>query len=201
MSPGPTFARVYRALKQQLMEGRFEAGSRLEPALLGEALYSSITPVRDALHQLVGEGLVLAPHHNGFRVPLLTEAELRALYDWHGRLLLLATQDVGAAAQRIVPEPITENLPVSALALFASIARHAANAEQRLATVSAGERLAPFMRVEAHVLDDLDRELKDMADALANGELAMLRDRLRRHRRRRERAVPAILAARQQRTA
>ena len=55
MSPGPTFDRVYFALKEQLTSGRHPPGAHLEPSVLGDELCSSITPIRDALHRLVGE--------------------------------------------------------------------------------------------------------------------------------------------------
>ena len=67
MSPGPIFERVYLALKAQVTSGAFAPGDRLEPAALGEALNASITPVRDALHRLVGERIVEAPRNEGNR--------------------------------------------------------------------------------------------------------------------------------------
>ncbi|MBB5986822.1 hypothetical protein HNP60_002796 [Sphingobium sp. B1D3A] len=38
---------------------------------------AAVTPARDALHPLTGEQLVETPQHNWFRVPKLTEMELR----------------------------------------------------------------------------------------------------------------------------
>ena len=90
MSPGPTFDRVYLALKEQVAAGSFAPGDHLEPAVIGEDLNASITPVRDALHRLVGERIVEAPRNDGFRVPAPTEAELRDLYGWNRDLLDLA---------------------------------------------------------------------------------------------------------------
>ena len=92
MSPGATFERVYRTLKDQLGSGRFAAGEHLEPAALSQDLHASITPVRDALHRLVGEALVEAPRGDGFRMPLITEAGLRHLYRWNAALLNLAVR-------------------------------------------------------------------------------------------------------------
>jgi len=89
MSPGPTFERVYLELKRQLREGTRPPGTPLEPAAIGEELGTSFTPVRDALHRLVGEGLVENPQHNGFSVPRPTEQALRDLYTWNGEALAM----------------------------------------------------------------------------------------------------------------
>src|SRR3954470_11486966 len=100
MTPPGTFERVYAAIRQRLREGVYRPGRRLEPAALSDELNASVTPVRDALHRLTGERLVEAPKHEGFRVPMLTEATLRHLYAWHLDLLLLAImkQRLSAAA-------------------------------------------------------------------------------------------------------
>lgn len=50
----------------------------------------SMTPVRDSLNQLVGEGLVDLTPGEGFRVPPLTEQQLRDLLDVNAILLKAA---------------------------------------------------------------------------------------------------------------
>jgi DNA-binding GntR family transcriptional regulator len=102
MSPGVTFERVYPALKRQLREGVRVPGTPIEPAIIGNELGASITPVRDALHRLVGERLVEAPQHNGFRVPRPTEAELRDLYAWNGLVIGAATSRAEMDAIRAI---------------------------------------------------------------------------------------------------
>ena len=87
MSPGPTFERLYTELKRQLRAGTRPPGTPLEPTAIGDELGTSFTPVRDALHRLVGEGLVENPKHNGFAVPHPTEQALRELYAWSGEML------------------------------------------------------------------------------------------------------------------
>ncbi|MGK4455738.1 GntR family transcriptional regulator, partial [Klebsiella pneumoniae] len=58
MNSGPTAERVHEALKRRIMGREFRPGDRLDPAVLAAPLSSSVTPVRDALHLLTGEGLV-----------------------------------------------------------------------------------------------------------------------------------------------
>lgn len=131
MSPGATFERVYNELKRMLAEGELPPGSPIEPALIGRQLASSITPVRDALHRLTGERLVEAPSHNGFRVPLPSEAALRDLYNWNGLVLGLAAKQlppisVGKGSRMLLPRPTSRPRP---LHFFSSlhVARRAAN--------------------------------------------------------------------------
>src|SRR5689334_1321709 len=92
MNAGVTFERVYFALKDLLGSARFAAGHHLEPAVLSQDLNVSITPVRDALHRLAGEGLVDTSRGEGFRTPAVTEVGLRHLYRWNAALLDLAVR-------------------------------------------------------------------------------------------------------------
>ena len=60
MSPGQTTDRIYHLLKAQIMRGLKRPGERLDPVWLAADLSASATPVRDALHQLLGERMVEA---------------------------------------------------------------------------------------------------------------------------------------------
>ena len=82
------------------MHGRFAPGEHLEPVAIGRELNASITPVRDVLHRLVGERLVEAPRHDGFRMPSPTEAELRSLYGWNSELIDIGLRRLRGVAKR-----------------------------------------------------------------------------------------------------
>ncbi|KAB2855628.1 MAG: GntR family transcriptional regulator, partial [Sphingopyxis terrae] len=88
MSPGATMERVYLDLKARILAGTYPPGTRLEAAQLAKSLASSATPVRDALYRLSGERIIESWHQEGFRQPLLSEADLVDLYWWTGALLL-----------------------------------------------------------------------------------------------------------------
>ncbi len=67
---------VYRALRNELMHGEYEAGQVLGIESLAEALGTSTMPVREALRRLVAQQ-GLEPMRNGTtRVPLITRARL-----------------------------------------------------------------------------------------------------------------------------
>lgn len=197
MSPGATFERVYNELKRMLAEGELSPGTPIEPALIGKQIASSITPVRDALHRLTGERLVEAPNHNGFRVPLPTEAALRDLYDWNAQLLALASRQIRAPARE--PSHVGAREPAGLVTkiehLFAEIARAAQNAEHLRALQQIGARLAPYRRVEVRLLKDLDAEYEVLVREFMSGSGAGLTRLVARYHQRRLKAAAEILAA------
>ena len=198
MSPGPTFDRVYLALKEQLASGRFAPGDHLEPAALGDELHASITPVRDALHRLVGERIVEAPRNDGFRVPAPTEAELRDLYGWSRTLLGLAlrvsTSRSRAAAVRAAEPGGREAIETEA-DLFRTMARRTGNPEHEAAVENLNDRLASLRIAEARLFGYEAAELHALRAAWEAGDLAELRRRISAYHRRRQRCVPEILIA------
>lgn len=197
MSPGPIFDRVYLALKEQVTSGDFASGDRLEPAALGKALNSSITPVRDALHRLVGERIVEAPRNDGFRVPMVTELGLRQLYAWHADLLRLAVaryrQEDSTSDH---PELHTETPPASDV--FIALGGATGDHELVSALANIGDRLAAIRIQEERFIPDIGEELKAFRRLIEAHDLAALRSAISAYQRRRIRVVPRIVAALQQ---
>ncbi len=189
MSPGVTFERVYFALKAELGSGRHGAGEHLEPAALSADLNASITPVRDALHRLVGEGLVEAPRGDGFRTPLLTEIGLRHLYRWNWALLDLAARAPGAKAA--IPEEA--GLLDRTETLFLAIARRPGNPEHAAAVARLSERLRPMRRIEPDLLTEAGAELEQLTSLLPDDANGPLRRALRAYHRKRERIAADIV--------
>lgn len=199
MSPGPIFERVYLALKAQVTGGVFAPGDRLEPAALGEALNASITPVRDALHRLVGERIVEAPRNEGFRVPMVTEFGLRQLYAWHTDLLRLAAARYGRAVLTIdqLEHPADTGMhPTSDI--FGELARAAGDHELASALANTGERLASIRIIEKRFIPEIGAELEAFRGSIEAHDLTALRSAISDYQRRRLRVVPRIVAALQQ---
>lgn len=87
MSPAHVLEPTYQRLKRALMEGAWPSGAKLEAVRLADDFGVSMTPVRDSLNQLVGEGLVDLTPGEGFRAASLSEQGLRDMLYVHALLL------------------------------------------------------------------------------------------------------------------
>lgn len=189
MSPLQAMERSYATLKQLLREGRYAPGVRLEANRLAGELGVSMTPVRDVLHRLVGEGLVEASTGEGFHVPRYSEAALRDLYEWHSALVLMAVRT--ARNPLTMDELEGETVAAQTALLFERIGEMAPNREIRPAIASAADRLHPFRLIESEVLEPLIGELDELT-VIDSG----LPQAVRRYHLRRMKAVPELIQRR-----
>lgn len=93
--------RAYNHIRQGLITGKWSDESFLSPAKIAKSIGMSYTPVREAIIQLTGEGL-LDRNSNGSGVPKkLSREELEDIYDLR---IALESRAAELAAQRIRPE-------------------------------------------------------------------------------------------------
>lgn len=197
MNSGQTAERVHEALKARILGREFRPGERLDPAVLASSLAASVTPVRDALHLLAGEGLVDSRPGGGFHLPTLDEPSMKDMYDWSADLLLMALRNW----VRVPPhsshfaEPESGSIASRIGDLFLLVARRSSNGEHERAVEQLNARLNAVRLVEPTVLVGLEKELTELAEAAFSYE----RDRLRRlvsaYHRRRRRVAAAIVRA------
>lgn len=197
MSPGATMERVYHLLKRQIMRGDFSPGERLEPRLLAYDVGTSASPVRDALHRLAGERLLESWHQEGFRQPILAEADVHDLYAWSATLLRLALDGVP-------PIPPPQGEPFGGLrngdygaeveALFRSIARLSDNRELRHAVMSAIERSHVTRPAELRVDPGCRDAVTAMDEDFRFGRWSALRSKITRFHRRRAQFAGRVVA-------
>lgn len=190
MNSGATSERVYDALKRRIQSGEFRPGARLDPALLAESEAASVTPVRDALHLLTGEGLVETRLSDGFHVPGVHEPGLTDLYRWSAQLVAIGIAQRG-------PATLTEPGPrrPDAASLFAAIVRRSDNGEHHRAIASVNDRLHRARVAEAEIFDGSEAELATLCATWEAGNLTELRKQVSAYHRRRIQRVPRIVRA------
>lgn len=190
-----TSERVYLALKSDLLSGDVLPGSKLEPAGLADRLNSSVTPVRDSLHRLAGEGLVELRTSEGFFVPFVTEPGLRDRYTWNVQLLRLISRSWTD------PEPLqkADALPAdvwrATRAFFELFGAGSTNVEHERQLCASSDRLATARAAEQRVFSDLEAELRAMAVAFDHAARSDLHKLVLAYHRRRLHATPAIVRA------
>jgi DNA-binding GntR family transcriptional regulator len=77
----PNYSRLRELIRADIIEGRLASGSRLKIAELAKRYESSAIPVREALHQLQGEGIVTFEPNRGARVRQIDDAFLRNIHE------------------------------------------------------------------------------------------------------------------------
>lgn len=77
----PGYSRLRDLIRADIVQGRLPSGARLKIADLAARYASSGIPVREALQQLQGEGIVIFTHNRGARVRQIDEAFLRNIHE------------------------------------------------------------------------------------------------------------------------
>jgi DNA-binding GntR family transcriptional regulator len=77
----PTYLRVKRAIIGDLIAHGFQPGDHLTIEMLTSRYKVSHMPIREALRQLEGEGILVSLAHRGFRIEALTERYICNMYD------------------------------------------------------------------------------------------------------------------------
>jgi DNA-binding GntR family transcriptional regulator len=102
---GTLSSRVYTELRALVRQGAFSPGEALPIRTLALAFGVSPTPVREALQQLVAEGIVVAAPNRSFRIGELTAEQFADLREVRLSLEGLAAE---RAARRMTPDILAE---------------------------------------------------------------------------------------------
>jgi DNA-binding GntR family transcriptional regulator len=78
--------RVYKVLANSIVGGKVTSGSQLRPDVIARQLDVSTTPVREAMHRLESDGLLVKVPYQGWYVREFTEKEIRQLYEFRASL-------------------------------------------------------------------------------------------------------------------
>ncbi len=77
----PGYGRLQQLLREEILDGRIPAGSRLKVSDIIARYGTSTNPAREALQGLEGEGLVIITPNRGARVRLINEDLVRNIFD------------------------------------------------------------------------------------------------------------------------
>ena len=130
---------AYRVLRESIRAGAFEVGDHLREADVADWLQISRTPVREAFHRIVSEGLLVEGSWNGAMVARLDAQQLVELYAVRALL-------EGAAA-RLAAE---QAYPAEVKNLFAIAEKEAAAKRDAAALVGINGELHQAIYSAAH---------------------------------------------------
>lgn len=158
---------TYRRLKRALMDGIWPGGTRLEALRLAEEFGVSMTPVRDSLNQLVGEGLVDLTPGEGFRVAALGERSLRELLQLNLLVLESAAAANGSVSGDLKVVSPADDYADRIAAVFSQFAAESGNRVLRDLVTRIGARLHPVRRREPEILPRALEMLDELEGSLA----------------------------------
>lgn len=203
LSSPATSSRVYALLKNDILRGRFAPRTTLIERSLADDYGTSVTPIRTAASQLVGERLLSLHTGGGYEIPYIGAADLRDLYFWHGQLIRGALNPKRIDAnqrERMAVDPLPELTTAASVAnatarLFSTIAAISSSGELACAVASAGERLSVARLTEPAVLNGVADELRAVQTLTVQGRWSDLVRSIWAYHRRRQRRVVEIAAA------
>lgn len=169
--------RIYHAVKADYLLGQFQPGARIDLQSIADRHRASTTPVREAVHRLIGERLFEPHPDGGFRLITADSIHLAHLYAWYGQQLLAALHLLRNAALLRAFEPFraTEvaDPPIRQVErvdmIFQAIANQTGNIELIDQIASANERLRYPRLAEIGLFSNAAREL---ANLTRNGNFA-----------------------------
>lgn len=191
MSPEAVTAdRLYRDLRRAIMVGTFQPGELLVTSHIADRLGTSVTPVRDVLHQLVGEGMIATYDGGGFFVPAMGRERMEHLYRWHGEVMGIVIrnverpQDIGDFPDRSGNMLQARDIAGIATLLFGRLASLSPNLEHAAAIDGLGARLH-LVRCHEYGLGRCRGELQSLWQNVGSADRAKARTALWQYHRRR----------------
>src|SRR5690349_11978372 len=92
ISPEPLHKEIATAIRNAILKGELRPGERLIEGELAERLGVSRAPLREALKQLIAEGLLVNVSRRGTTVIELTEKDIREIFSLRMALESLAVE-------------------------------------------------------------------------------------------------------------
>jgi DNA-binding GntR family transcriptional regulator len=103
---------VHKEILRAILRGELLPGDKISDSILAEKLRVSRMPVREALRDLEGSGLVESRKHTGVFVRMPTPREIAELYELRAALDALAGRKVAASASPALIAQLEQRLAV-----------------------------------------------------------------------------------------
>lgn len=153
----PLGDQVYGLLRAKILSGDFTSGQRLSPQGLSELLHVSVTPIRDALRRLEGDGLIEVVPRRGTFVFQFTAQAVKDVFE----------------SRRIVEQAAMEALPDAPASVFERVSTIVGE----MADLLDGETVSDYPRYL-----ELDQKLHAcIVELLHNERLTQFHQSLRAH--------------------
>jgi len=197
MKIGPRAEIAYREIKKRLLAGIIKPGQQLDAPILADELNISQTPVRDALHVLTGEGLIVTGTGGGFYASHIDIPHFRDLYGWNAQILKLALDGSKMEPDgQLSPDKAPQESSVDSIArAFLLIARRSPNSQHAEEIRSINEKLSTARHVEVNLFTDVKHEIRGIWEAIADGDKSSLHKRIKYYHKRRQDASVDIIRA------
>ena len=163
------FGMAVERLRSDLREGRLIPGAPLLATELAQALKISVTPVREALVHLAGEGLVEELRGRGFTVPRYSDSDVESAYRVHGAYISIALEAVDAAPVEPGNAVTFASPRERAEALWRAVVVQADSAFFARAYTQLNNQIAILRLIEPEVLDGLEQEISSLEAAMYSG--------------------------------
>ncbi|MBL8358975.1 MAG: GntR family transcriptional regulator [Rubrivivax sp.] len=98
-------SRIYSAVKQQIIDGRYVPGARITEQQVAAEFRSSRTPVREAMRLLVANGFAVFKPNSGTVVRDWSRAQMQEIFDLR---VLIESEIAASAAQHITDAELAE---------------------------------------------------------------------------------------------
>lgn len=170
--------RIFREIKAKILAGEYPPGEKLEVPKLANVHGSSITPVREALFRLVGEGLVQSGSDGRFHIQLFTRPRLCDAYRFNQNLLQLALRLMSGrdpSQLAAFADNSNDDTPGQTVArTFKSIFSGSGNISLAEAGTALNDRLTPIRMIEPTILSNIGEEAANLSRQLLASEFGPL---------------------------
>lgn len=203
---------IYLSLKEKLIAYEFSQGKRIYIGPLAEQFGVSTTPVRESLHRLAAEGLVVRAQQKGFFAMTLCEKNIREQYEVTRQILCdsierlsPAEQDrmhdfepLAAVSTRLERHGHANAGTLAALTgnLFAAIASFINKSYVDLSIGRANDHLYYVRTLECRRLEHVPSELSCLCELFLKAETGELVAAIGEYHDRRLKLLPSLLADR-----